>query len=392
MDYQTEYDNLIEMALNRETPEGYTEAHHIRPVAMCRFAKRSKKENKNYVWDCNADTWAGDKSLVDLTGQEHYYAHYLLAMIYPDNRAAVGAWWAMCNQVEGRYYEVDADRYQLAKELHAKNVSELQREVQRKRIENGTHHLLGGEFQREMSRKRIENGTHHFLDGEFQREMSRKRIENGTHHFLGGEFQREVQRKRIENGTHHFLGGEHQRKRVENGTHNLLGKSTYKNVETGELNQFPSGEQPDGWVSHQMGTAVYKNIETGEKKTFPSGEQPDGWVGNRAKLHTHTHTETGDAGEFYKGYAPEGFVLVKPKKVTEKKPNKVGLASNVLSLDGEIIAFGDARVNLLKQSTEVTLYESQKGLSKTNLDWLLKARPDAQIIPWEEHQGSWQNS
>lgn len=61
----------------------------------------------------------------------------------------------------------------------------------------------------------------------------------------------------------------------------------------------------------------------------------------------------------------------------------------MLSLDGEVIALNTVTAKLLKNATEVTLYERQKGLSKKNLDWLLYYRHDIKIIPWEEHQGSW---
>lgn len=119
-------------------------------------------------------------------------------------------------------------------------MSRASKKNNRKRIENGTHHFLGGEIQRKTQKKRVENGTHHLLGPEF----NRKRVENGNHNFLGGEAARKNAKKRVEDGTHHLLGGEIQRKnnlkRVENGTHNLQvkGMMTALNIETGEVHRI----------------------------------------------------------------------------------------------------------------------------------------------------------
>ena len=101
--------------------------------------------------------------------------------------------------------------------------SETAREINRKRVADGTHHLLG---ENNPVHKRVADGTHHFLGGEIARETHRKRVADGTHNFLDGKISRETQRKRIEDGTHNFLDGkisrETQRKRIEDGTHNFL--------------------------------------------------------------------------------------------------------------------------------------------------------------------------
>ena len=102
---------------------------------------------------------------------------------------------------------------------------EASREIQRKLVEDGTHHFLGGDIQR----KQVEDGTHPFLDSEFiesqrknNREIQRKLVEDGTHLFLDSEFiesQRKIKskanRKRIENGTHHLLRKNHHQARPE---------------------------------------------------------------------------------------------------------------------------------------------------------------------------------
>jgi hypothetical protein len=203
---------------------------------------------------------------------------------------------------------------------------------------------LGVEVSRKINRKRVEDGTHNFLGGE----ISRKRVEDGTHNFLGGEFQRENNLKRVEDGTHHFLGGEIQReisrKRVENGTHHFLG---------GEISRESNRKRvEDGTHNFLGGESNRKRVEDGTHN-FLGGEN------NRKRIENGTHN------------------FLDPKLKT------------MLSLDGEIIIFRAARVKLLKNASEVTLYESEKGISKTNLEWLMKCRPDVTIVPWEEHQGSW---
>ena len=106
---------------------------------------------------------------------------------------------------------------------------EIQRKNNLKRVKDGTHPFLDGEIARKNNLKRVEDGTHPFLDGEIARKTQRKRVEDGTHPFLDGEMQRETQRKRVEDGTHPFLDSEFQsknaRKQVKDGTHPLLAKN-----------------------------------------------------------------------------------------------------------------------------------------------------------------------
>lgn len=73
-----------------------------------------------------------------------------------------------------------------------------------------------------IANRRVEDGTHNLLGGRIQRKNAKKRVEDGTHHFLGGEIVRKNAKKRVQDGTHNFLGGENNKKRVEDGTHNFL--------------------------------------------------------------------------------------------------------------------------------------------------------------------------
>lgn len=98
--------------------------------------------------------------------------------------------------------------------------SETASKLNKQRVKNGTHHLLGPD----VNFKRVQDGTHNWLDGASAKKFQLKRVEEGTHHWLGdknpakmsanngthhwlgdGEYQRSVQRRLIENGSHHFV-------------------------------------------------------------------------------------------------------------------------------------------------------------------------------------------
>lgn len=89
MNYQNEYDNLIAFAksqnrkkLKRTHKEYiYYEKHHIIPRCI-------KEDNS-------------PDNLILLTAQEHYKAHKLLHLIYPDNNSLFRAW----NMMGGRFSE-----------------------------------------------------------------------------------------------------------------------------------------------------------------------------------------------------------------------------------------------------------------------------------------------
>ena len=89
--------------------------------------------------------------------------------------------------------------------------SEKASEINRMRVANGTHNLLG---ENNPTHRRVADGTHNFLNSEFHRENARDRVENGTHPFLGGEIQREANRQRLADGTHNFLDKAFQSRRT----------------------------------------------------------------------------------------------------------------------------------------------------------------------------------
>jgi hypothetical protein len=177
---------------------GYTEKHHICPKSLFPEYKSFSKHPWNKVV---------------LTARQHVIAHWILWKVYPDSRCMQRAFYLLTHN---KRQKIDSRTFAKLTEEHRK----IQTENLRQKVENGTHPFLGdGEYQRNVQKKRIEDGTHNFLDSDYQRNVQKKRVEDGTHHFLGGE----IARKRVEDGTHHFLGGELQRKRIEDGTHPFLG-------------------------------------------------------------------------------------------------------------------------------------------------------------------------
>ena len=102
-------------------------------------------------------------------------------------------------------------------------MSKLATMENKRRVEDRTHHWLGGEHQRQLAKKLVNEGRHHFLGGRIQTANHIKRVEDGTHQFLGGQIARQTQLNRVKNGTHNFLNGEISKRtnkeRMKNGTH-----------------------------------------------------------------------------------------------------------------------------------------------------------------------------
>lgn len=102
-EYQEQYNELILTAVERnwtkQTAPCYTERHHILPRCQ-----GGSDESSN---------------LVELTAQEHYHAHRLLAMVNPEEGKLQQAWWMMCHtksnpKNSGRVYEITAEEYEEA--------------------------------------------------------------------------------------------------------------------------------------------------------------------------------------------------------------------------------------------------------------------------------------
>lgn len=122
-------------------------------------------------------------NLVAVTLQEHYDLHYA--------QGDYGACYMMASQRMNRSPE---------------EISQLASIQQRARVENGTHHLLGGKIQRRL----VEEGRHHLLSGEIQRRSALRRAAEGTlpgqgpkNPFWGGEIQKKTTVKLLAEGRHH---------------------------------------------------------------------------------------------------------------------------------------------------------------------------------------------
>ena len=104
------YNEFIQDILNtrgRFNIDGYKERHHIIPECL---GGETNKEN-----------------LIDLTAQEHYEAHKLLAEENPDIWGLQTAWWNFCIRKaspDAPEIFITADEYAKARENHAKATSE----------------------------------------------------------------------------------------------------------------------------------------------------------------------------------------------------------------------------------------------------------------------------
>lgn len=91
----------------------------------------------------------------------------------------------------------DGTHILLGGEIQRKHAKRINAE----KVAKGIHHFQDKEKSSAMAHKRVANGTNPFCDKEKARERAYKNVANGTHPFLGGE----IQKKRLENGTHNFL-------------------------------------------------------------------------------------------------------------------------------------------------------------------------------------------
>ena len=122
MNYKKIYDELIERGKTRVL-DCYKEKHHIVPRCM------GGTDNMS--------------NLVDLTPEEHYVAHQLLAKMYPDNYGlAKAAHMMVCNRPSNKYYGWIRKRFAKAKSIEQTGNGNSQ---------YGTiwiHHLLTGESKK----------------------------------------------------------------------------------------------------------------------------------------------------------------------------------------------------------------------------------------------------
>lgn len=141
--------------------------------------------------------------------------------------------------------------------LHIKN-------IQLEKVTNGTHHLLSGEIQKNSSRKRVEDGTHNLLGPE----SNRKRIENGTHNFLIPGFQSSIQNNRVKNGTHPF-----QDPTIMENSRNAAKQTRIKQLQNGKHNF-----QIKGLTAVINKSGITKRMNVDEYKSQYTDPQNSEWV------------------------------------------------------------------------------------------------------------------
>lgn len=126
MNYQKIYNDLISRAQARESLTEYKETHHIIPRCM---GGSDDKEN-----------------LVELTGREHFIAHWLLCKIY-DTPGLKKAFGLMCLTGKNRSYKISSQLYELGR----RRLSEaaIGREVSIETREKISRALKGRKFTKE---------------------------------------------------------------------------------------------------------------------------------------------------------------------------------------------------------------------------------------------------
>ncbi|AKJ72900.1 putative free-standing HNH family homing endonuclease [Escherichia phage HY03] len=126
MNYQKIYNDLISRAQARESLSEYKETHHIIPRCM---GGSDDKEN-----------------LVELTGREHFIAHWLLCKIY-DTPGLKKAFGLMCLTGKNRSYKISSQLYELGR----RRLSEaaIGREVSTETREKISRALKGRKFTKE---------------------------------------------------------------------------------------------------------------------------------------------------------------------------------------------------------------------------------------------------
>lgn len=143
-----------------------------------------------------------------------------------------------------------------------------QSKIQKDKVLDGTHHLLGGEIQSASNKKRVENGTHNFLDKDWHSEKNKRLVQNGEHILLkrddGSSIGGDNCRERIKNGTHHFQNSEKQ-KQLAMKAKLVCQKAVLRiSLDGNEIKEYQSvsdilSENPD------YKTTIYRKIANGKE-------------------------------------------------------------------------------------------------------------------------------
>ena len=141
-------------------------------------------------------------NLICLTIYEHYDIHF-----WQED-------WGACFAIAGRL------------KVSPEELSILTTQHNLKMVVEGTHPFAkrtdGSSLGAEVSRRLVAEGKHNFIGSPYAAQM----YADGTHPFIGGEIQRATNTRRVENGTHNLLGDKNpSHERVKNGTHHMQGPS-----------------------------------------------------------------------------------------------------------------------------------------------------------------------
>lgn len=157
--------------------------------------------------DCFAIEWILEQETVDATIA-------LEASLLHENNAAKSLEFYNCTNGDAKFNGTKAVRLRVEAGLHhllkQNGGSERSRAVARARIERGTHNWQGGVDQRQINKRRMQDGTHHFLDPEFKEKMriiskqkNAERVEQGRHNFTSDMARRRNSRL-LKEGAHIF--------------------------------------------------------------------------------------------------------------------------------------------------------------------------------------------
>lgn len=168
MNYKKIYDDLIISRMSMKDgriilrkQREYFEGHHIEP--KCLGGNKSRNVNSN--------------NIVLLTAREHFLAHWLLFLAYPNNSKIVYAFWAMCNGwiINGRKNRENYSKIKLSSRLY----EEVRKSHVIKIRENRTgNHDITDSGRLSLSNRMKENNP--MKNPETQRKNSESQRRNGS--------------------------------------------------------------------------------------------------------------------------------------------------------------------------------------------------------------------
>ena len=203
--YLNRYITFIQKCQQKnEEYNGYVEKHHICPKAKDMFPEY--KSFSKHPWN---------KAI--LTARQHFIAHLILTKIYKDSKSQLYAFNSICN-----YNKISSNIYEKQKLLFSKMISLEAKNRNDLLVKEGNHHFLGGEIQR----RRVLNGTHHLLG---KNNHGHQKIIDGTHIFLSREFREKTSKRMKLNNP---MYDKNTREKVSN---TLTGRIGHKHTEETKL-------------------------------------------------------------------------------------------------------------------------------------------------------------